>query len=487
MIQKRIALIGYSPADYFHSLGQTLEDSGFEVFWVHITRSAAENHINMYPAQSTNILDTTANFKPDLISSERCKEELAELEIVGSPLINDIILMDRILRNKSYSFALCYLSHLKCVLLEFFTKHSISLVSSGRDSALQLITMLVCKKLNIPWIVPTRARIPQEMYTFATGHETESLLDIRQPNNNDLVWAEYFLQNFSSGYQKPVLKVAVKDLFEVIKIMPRHAKLFSAIVRDSLVDKGNDYSRYTISKIILMFLRRRFNLIFFKTFKPYSSFSNRQFCLYALHTQPESSIDVAGSYFSNQIELITFISRSLPVSHELYVKIHPTDVDGKSLFFYKKIAQIPGVRLINYDIESRDLVLKASIIFTLTGTIGYEASLLGKWVITFGRNYYNKMPTVHYCGCPPKLPELINLLLNKKPPEDFKEQALIFLASLKAQSFNGEVNRMYLSKGDQLTQQDLRILQDAYSILHSLLVFARSHKITDLTKKLDDR
>jgi hypothetical protein len=305
---------------------------------------------------------------------------------------------------------------------------------------------------------------------FATGHETEYLLAVRKPTYEDRLWAENFLKDFRLGHNKPALKVAVNNFFDIFKIMPRHAKLFYNLVSASFVDKGNNYSRYTISKIIYMYIRRRVNLILFKAFPPYKALGNLPFGLYALHTQPESSIDVAGSYFSNQIELITFIARSLPVTHELYVKIHPTDVDGKTLLFYKRISKIPSVRLINYDIDSKDLVQRAAIIFTLTGTIGYEAALLGKWVITFSNNYYNKMPTVNYCESPIKLPTLINLLLKKNPNKDIEENILIFLTNLKAKSFHGEINRMFLPNEDKLTQQDLNTLQNVFKVLHAKLV-----------------
>jgi len=95
-----------------------------------------------------------------------------------------------------------------------------------------------------------------------------------------------------------------------------------------------DMAVYRRSRRSVLYLRRRFNMNVFKGFPPHSSVGEGPFCLYASHTQPESSIDVAGSYFADQIALINFISRSLPVSHELYVKIHPTDVDGKSFLFY---------------------------------------------------------------------------------------------------------------------------------------------------------
>jgi hypothetical protein len=470
MSQKRIALIGYSPADYFYTFCLALESSGFEVFWVHSCQSASNNHKSKLCTPPARILDTTENFRTDFLNKEICRKELLELESAGGPRINDIILMDRILKNKSYTFALCYLSHLQEVLTKFFISNRIALVSSGRDTALSLISMLVCRKLKIPWIVPTRVRIPRDMYMFTSGHETASVLDIRPPTREDRVWAEDFLKNYRSTRSEPVLKVATRTFSDVIKLVPTHSKVFWGLVKASFIDHHNDYSRYTITLIIWMYLKRRFNLFAFKLFPPYSSVGQKLFCLYALHTQPESSIDVASSFFSDQTALITVISRSLPVTHELYVKIHPTDVDGHSLLFYKRIARLPGVRLINYNVDSRDLVQRATIIFTLTGTIGYEAALMGKNVVTFANNYYNQMPTVHYCDAPPKLQALIGSLLNSKPRENINDSTISFLANLKAKSFRGEFNRMYLAAQDQLTTQDLKTLQDAYNAVYACVV-----------------
>ncbi|MGH8221522.1 MAG: hypothetical protein ACREQZ_00980 [Woeseiaceae bacterium] len=468
MDKKRIALIGYSPG-YFQSFAQALEHSGFEVYWVHSLSSAAKYQVRALSTPPARVLDTTEKFIPSLHAIENCKQTLAALESAEGPKINDIILMDRILRRKAHVFALYYLHHLQRVLLKFFTENSIKLVSSGRDTALQMMSMLVCRKEAIPWVVPARLRIPIEMYMFASGHQTASIVNIRAVTNEDRAWAEEFIGSFKAKPSRPALKSAARTFTDVLKMTPRHAKLFVSLLKSSTSDKGNDYSRYTILRILWMYLRRRLNMMCFKAFPPYSSVGERPFCLYALQTQPESSIDVVGSYFSDQIALITFISRSLPVSHELYVKIHPTDVDGKSLWFYRRIAKLPGVRLLNYDVDARDLMERSSIIFTLSGTIGYEAALIGKSVVTFARNYYNRMPTVHHCESPPRLPALVESLLNATPPDNLREQIIDCLADLKAQSFHGEVNRMYLPEGKQLTREDLKSLQAAYDSLYSRL------------------
>ena len=473
---KRIALIGYPP-DYFMGFAQTLERCGFEVYWVLAVRSHSRELTKRFDVPASRVLDTTDGFMPGARSVAACRQRLAAMESGDRPRIHDITLMDRILRRKSMDFALQYLDHLQTVLSRFMGEHAIEMVSTGRDTALQMLTMRVCGHFRIPVVVPTRARIPRDMYGFCPGHEFADLIRIRRANEEDRVWAREFLATFCETVERPALKKATRSFVDVVRLLPEHARVFALELKKSLWDAGNDFSRYTIPRLLLMYFMRRVNMLNYMSFPPYMAPGDVPFCLYALHTQPESSIDVAGSFFSDQIALITFIARALPVSHELYVKVHPTDIDGKTLAYYRRIATIPGVRLIDHGVDSRNLIRRASLIFSLTGTIIYEAALMAKPVVTFARLYFNTMPTVHYCNAPPRLPELVDTLLNAPPPDDFQERTLDFLANLHACMFHGEVNRMFGTKTLDLSPTDLEALQTAYLALYRLLVVERTPRL----------
>lgn len=471
MNHKRIALVRYTP-DYFLGFGQTLEQAGFEVYWINSLRSDAQYLLDR-DVSPEHVLDT-AGFNPSAYDLAECRGRLAKLETGDGLRIHDIILMDRLLRNKSQDFAIKYLGHLEQVVSTYLTVNRITMVSSGRDTALQLLTMLVCRHLGIPWVVPTRTRVPQEMYGFCQRHDTEGLIRLREVTSEDRAWAEDFLGSFETKALKPALKKSVRGLGDVMRLLPVHARVFAYELKKSLTDRGNDYARYTLPSLIRMYLRRRINLLGYTLSPPYAAPGNTPFCLYALHTQPESSIDVVGSYFSDQIALITFIARSLPITHELYVKVHPSDVDGKATSFYRRIVQIPGVRLIGHGVDSRDLLQRTSLVFALSGTIAYEAGLMGKPVVVFARNYFNTLPTLHFCDAPPRLPGLIADLLDAAPPSDWRESVVNFLSELRASCFDGEVNRTYGTSISSLSRYDLSTLQQAYNSLHHLLADDRA-------------
>lgn len=470
MTIRRIALIGY-PAEYFLPFANSLEQTGFDVFWVCPLKADA-NYLLRNGVSLTRILDVNSNFRPGSRSLEECRENLAMFENETDPKINDIILMDRLICKKDWRFSIEYLHHVATSISDFFSSNRISLVSSWRDTAIQLVAMLVSKSLKIPWVVPTRIRIPQEVFGFCAAHHTESFVILGEPSTGDMVWAEEILRTFESRDIRPALKKSTRNFIDILWLMPSHFKAFVYELRRSFSDIGNDYTRYPIGRLVLLYLTRRVRLIGYKIFNPsvLELPQEERFCLYALHTQPESSIDVQGAYFSNQIELIRLIARSLPTNFVLYVKVHPTDVDGKSLLFYRRIKEIPSVVLVDYSVDSRSLLERASIVFALTGTIAYEAGLMQKQVVVFAKNFFNSLPTIHRCDSPTELPKLIsNLLCNSGPVSNGREKIISFLAKMRASCFDGEVSRTYGASNEKLRSKDLCQLQVAYNTIYHVL------------------
>jgi len=466
MNAQKVALVGY-PAEYFLPFGQSLEQAGFDIYWI-CSLTADVRHLLLKGVSRDRILNTNEGFRPGTTSSAACAAELARFENNVDPLFHDIFLMDRLVREKPWRFAQEYLAHVAVEIDRFLQAHGISLLSSWRDTALQLTSMLVARRARIPFVVPTRIRIPQEVYGFCVAHHTDSFLALRPVTREDEQWAQDFLTAFEGRGVKPALKKSTRSFFDVLRLMPSHLHAFMYEARRSVWDAGNDYARYPLRRLAAMYVRRRFNLARYKLLNPSTATlpQGMPFCLYALHTQPESSVDVQASFFSNQEELIRHIARSLPASHLLYVKVHPTDVDGKSLGFYRRIKAIPGVVLVDYSVDSRSLTDRASIVFALTGTIAYEAGLLQRPVVVFARNYFNHLPTVHHCESPTALPRLVSQLLRTEPANPARRDAVIsFLSRMRASCFDGEVSRTYGASNERLRPEDLRQLQIAYAAL----------------------
>lgn len=105
-----------------------------------------------------------------------------------------------------------------------------------------------------------------------------------------------------------------------------------------------------------------------------------------LHLIPESSVFVKASYYVDECNLIEQVSKSLPIGWKLYVKEHQAMLGERGFEFYKKVAELHNVRVvqINYYKDPKPWIMNAKGVITITGTAAYEAALLGKKSIVFG-------------------------------------------------------------------------------------------------------
>jgi hypothetical protein len=133
-----------------------------------------------------------------------------------------------------------------------------------------------------------------------------------------------------------------------------------------------------------------------KLIKLYDSLNEHydSFFIYPIHFQPESSTSVNAMFYDNQYEAIKNIAFSLPIGTYLYVKDHPNGIGFANIEFYHKIKRLPNVKYIDPLTDTKNLIRKSRGIITLTSTMGYEALLLEKPVITIGKVFYNYHP---YC------------------------------------------------------------------------------------------
>jgi len=130
----------------------------------------------------------------------------------------------------------------------------------------------------------------------------------------------------------------------------------------------------------------------FLPYYPVEKLSRETYAYYPLHVEPEIAISIFGKEYLNQIELIRNIARSIPVSWKLVVKDHPAGVGRRNIGYYTNLLEIPNVVLANHYIESKHIIEKAKIIFTVSGFSGFEAILKRRPVVTFRKTFYDILP-----------------------------------------------------------------------------------------------
>ena len=99
------------------------------------------------------------------------------------------------------------------------------------------------------------------------------------------------------------------------------------------------------------------------------------------------------------------------------VKLHKSDTTNYSSESLAKYSRFPGVELVSPHADTLSFIRQADLIFSIQGTIGLEAALLGRPVIVFGDSpTKRRFPSVSTIGKTIDLPKLIRRKLAEPPP-----------------------------------------------------------------------
>jgi len=142
-----------------------------------------------------------------------------------------------------------------------------------------------------------------------------------------------------------------------------------------------------------------------------------RFCFYPLHHDPDMATLVYAPYFRGQLDIIRNISYSLPAEMKLYVKEHPVSVGYRAPGFYESIKANANVRLVHPSVNTFDLLPKAEIVFTITGTVGWEAILHERPVIVFGDTFWDTFDLVRRVHDLTTLPDVVDEIVKQWKPD----------------------------------------------------------------------
>jgi hypothetical protein len=127
-----------------------------------------------------------------------------------------------------------------------------------------------------------------------------------------------------------------------------------------------------------------------------AALEGRPFVFFPLHTEPEASVGQISPEFFFQHAAIAALARDMPAGTVLAVKETVAGVGRRPREFYDQLRDLKNVVLLDMREHGLDVVRKARLVATISGTAGMEAAILGRPVISFGRhNIYGFLPHVH--------------------------------------------------------------------------------------------
>jgi hypothetical protein len=158
--------------------------------------------------------------------------------------------------------------------------------------------------------------------------------------------------------------------------------------------------------------------------------SSRPFVYFPLHYATDFKIERVIPHCADQEYLIRLVAQSLPQGYDLVVKEHPYSIGRNSFSMLRRLDRIPNVRLVNPFTSSHELMRAASAITVISSTVGIEALMYGKPVLTMGQPYYAGYGVTQDIDSFREIREAVPALLDFRPDP---ERVLQFLhASLRA-------------------------------------------------------
>jgi hypothetical protein len=348
---------------------------------------------------------------------------LASLEADGVPTIHNMILGDRIVARLDYRDALAYATFLAKRLEALYAELQPSVVISSFDALHSGISLAVANRMGIPWFAPNFSVIPPGLACFCDQMSPAARVHLSDVETATLLAsAEKALSDFENRSIAVPAYITPSALswMETATRLPRRLAAIVPTLRKSR-ERGHvrfteDRTAYSVTAAVwhisrVSKARRALSKIEVIAKPPESPY-----VFFGLHMQPESSIDVWAPFFSNQAWVIELLSRSIPPSHRLLVKIHKSDAANYTSEQLRSMRSFPGVELVEPFADSRAFVEGADLIVAIQGTVGLEAALLGKPVVVLGDSPVAMFPSVSRVGNIAELPALVREKLSEARP-----------------------------------------------------------------------
>jgi len=164
---------------------------------------------------------------------------------------------------------------------------------------------------------------------------------------------------------------------------------------------------------------------------------DQAYIYFPLHLQPELTSQPEAGYFEDQYLALETLLQALPEDTFVYVKENPRQFDinintlsamhFRDTYDYDLFTKDPRVKFVPQSIKSEELIEKAQITVTLTGTAGWEALELGKPCITFGSPWYSPCPSCFVVKTPADIKSAL-IRAKRKTKDMVKDDVLRYLS-----------------------------------------------------------
>jgi len=114
----------------------------------------------------------------------------------------------------------------------------------------------------------------------------------------------------------------------------------------------------------------------------------RPFVYFPLHVTDDFKMERVIPHCVDQEYLIRQVADALPQGHDIVLKEHPHSLGRNRVGMLRRLAALSNVRLVDPYTSSHELIRRARAVAVISSTVGIEALMYAKPVLTMGQPYY---------------------------------------------------------------------------------------------------
>jgi hypothetical protein len=144
----------------------------------------------------------------------------------------------------------------------------------------------------------------------------------------------------------------------------------------------------------------------------------RPYVYFPLHDTEDYKIKRVIPQFADQTPVVEGLAAALPRGYDLVLKEHPASVGQNRLELLRRLSRSENVRLVSPRTSSHDLIRNADAVAVISSTVGLEALLYEKPVLTLGRPFYSGFGVTVDIESVAELPDAVPEVLALRPAPD---------------------------------------------------------------------
>jgi len=114
----------------------------------------------------------------------------------------------------------------------------------------------------------------------------------------------------------------------------------------------------------------------------------RPFVYFPLHVTDDFKMERVIPHCVDQEYLIRQVADALPQGYDIVLKEHPHSLGRNRVGMLRRLAALPNVQLVDPYTSSHELIRRARAVAVISSTVGIEALMYAKPVLTMGQPYY---------------------------------------------------------------------------------------------------